>query len=264
MTSQSERLAPQSRSGFPIFGQIREADGTPMVGATLTMIDLGGRQLGRGRTGEDGYYELTAPSSGSVVLIASARAYQPQASTASVLDGPVRLDIVLRGASKLFGVVRVAGSGAVLPGAALTLTDLCGEVVDAQISSAAGEFAFSTMTAGEYTLAVNAELYQPTARGVSVDAGGDTRLDIELIGSAAIAGTVRSPDGARSLPAAQVTVLDAAGNVVGVTTADEAGRYLVDGLSAGAYTVIATSYPPAAQVLRLDDGQQTRHDIRLG
>ncbi len=261
MTTESEFPAPGG-GGFRIFGQVRGAGGKPIPGVVLTMIDPGGHQLDRGRTGEDGSYELTTPRRGTVVLIASARAYQPHAATVAVLDGPVRVDIELRGASSLSGTVHGAGGG--VPGAALTLIEPDGEVVDARTTGVAGEYAFGTLPAGEYTLTVNAESYQPTARTVSIGSDEDTRLDVELIRGAAIAGTIRTPDGKLPLPAAQVAVLDAAGSVIATATAGTAGDYTIDGLGAGSYTVIATSYPPTTQALRLEDGQHTRHDIRLG
>ena len=57
----------------------------------------------------------------------------------------------------------------------------------------------------------------------------------------------RTDDG--PLADARVTLLDAAGNVIGTATTGEDGEYAFADLTGGQYTVIATGYPPVASTL---------------
>ncbi|MGB8943687.1 MAG: MFS transporter, partial [Streptomyces sp.] len=67
---------PQARTsyaaGVPVCGTVQHPDGTVVPRAALTLIDVGGRQIGRGASGDDGRYALSTPGSGSFVLIAAA------------------------------------------------------------------------------------------------------------------------------------------------------------------------------------------------
>ncbi|MEV0745720.1 MFS transporter [Streptomyces sp. NPDC050273] len=64
-------------------GRVLEADGTPVPGANVTLIDRHGRQAGLTTTDAQGRYALAAPGSGSFVLAGSAAGYAPRARPAS-------------------------------------------------------------------------------------------------------------------------------------------------------------------------------------
>ncbi|WP_371603895.1 MFS transporter [Streptomyces sp. NBC_01220] len=64
-------------------GRVLEADGTPVPGANVTLIDRHGRQAGLTTTDAQGRYALAAPGSGSFVLAGSAAGYMPRARPAS-------------------------------------------------------------------------------------------------------------------------------------------------------------------------------------
>jgi len=91
--------------GPSIGGQVRGSDGAGVGGATLTLLSLTGRQLGRSVAQADGRYSLPTAGAGSYVLIAAADGHQPQASTVVVGDGaePVPYDVLLAGTSGLEG-----------------------------------------------------------------------------------------------------------------------------------------------------------------
>lgn len=78
-------------------GRVLEADGTPVAGANVTLIDRHGRQAGLTTTDAEGRYALAAPGSGSFVLAGSATGYAPRARPASYpADGPgAETDLVL-------------------------------------------------------------------------------------------------------------------------------------------------------------------------
>lgn len=258
---QAPAAAPPS-AGVPVCGTVQHHDGTIVPRAALTLIDTGGRQIGRGATGPDGRYALSTPGAGAYVLIAAAGGHQPQAVSVSVGDRPVELDLVLGGAGRLAGHVRTA-DGAPVRDAAVTLTDVRGEVVGSARSGRDGDYALDDLVAGEYTLAASAPAYRPAALPVTVQAARETRQDVELAGGAVLRGTVRA-NGGRPVEDARVTLLDAAGNVVDTATTEADGMFRFVDLSSGEYTVIAAGYPPVATVLRIAGGGRTERDLQLG
>ncbi|MFF3095110.1 MFS transporter [Streptomyces cyaneofuscatus] len=249
-------------SGVPVCGSVQHPDGTKVARAALTLIDVQGRQVGRGASGEDGRYALSVPGVGGYVLIAAAGGHQPQAVSVTVGDRPVELDVVLGGAGRLAGSVLTA-DGVPVRDAAVTLTDVRGEVVASTRTGREGGYVISELVAGEYTLAASAPAYRPAALPVSVQAARETRQDIELAGGAVLRGVVRATGG-RPVEDARVTLLDAAGNVVDTLTTGPDGSFRFVDLSSGEYTVIAAGYPPVATVLQVAGGGRTERDLQLG
>ncbi|MGH3793278.1 MAG: MFS transporter [Pseudonocardiaceae bacterium] len=84
-----ERLRPA------VFGYVRTADGSALPGGTLTLIDVNGAQIDRGRSGSDGSYRLHAPGTGSYLLICTAPPNQPTAVRISIGTETTNHDIVM-------------------------------------------------------------------------------------------------------------------------------------------------------------------------
>ncbi|MGG7570557.1 MFS transporter [Streptomyces sirii] len=254
--------AATGHPGVPVCGTVQHHDGSIVPRAALTLIDVDGRQIGRGATGEDGRYALATPGAGSYVLVAAAGGHQPQAVSVTVGERPVELDVVLGGAGRLAGAVTTA-DGTPVRDAMVTLTDVRGEVVAATRSGREGGYVMGELVAGEYTLAASAPAFRPTALPVTVQASRETRQDVELAGGAVLRGTVRA-GGGRPVEDARVTLLDTAGNVVDTATTGADGLFRFVDLSAGEYTVIAAGYPPVATVLQMAGGGRTERDLQLG
>ncbi len=265
-TAQHAAPVPQARSayagGIPVCGTVQHPDGTVVPRAALTLIDVGGQQIGRGASGDDGRYALATPGSGAYVLIAAAGGHQPQAVSVTVGERPVELDVVLGGAGRLAGSVLTA-DGSPVRDAIVTLTNVHGEVVSTTRSGREGGYVITELVAGEYTLAASAPAFRPAALPVSVQAARETRQDVELAGGAVLRGTVRA-SGGRIVEDARVTLLDAAGNVVDTLTTGSDGTFRFVDLSSGEYTVIAAGYPPVATVLQVAGGGRTERDLQLG
>lgn len=249
--------------GTAVRGVVRGAEGAPVGHAAVTLISLGGRQLGISAAQADGSYGLAAPGAGSYVLIASADGFQPQASTVVVGDEPLSYDILLSGTSGLAGTVRAAEGGAPVEGAMIIVTDVRGDVLATGKSGEAGEFTFGELVPGSVTVAVNAAGFRPMALPVEVGGQGVTRVDAALRAGALVQGVVRAGSGRRPLPDARVTLIDAAGNVIANSTTGEDGAYAFTDLDAGEYSVIATGYPPVAGALTVAGRGVDGHDIEL-
>ncbi|GGQ27931.1 MFS transporter [Streptomyces mutabilis] len=255
-----EPTAPVS-GGVAVRGYVRGAESAPVPQAAVTLISLGGRQLGRSIAQADGSYAIDAPSAGSYVLIASADGFQPQASTIVVNDEPVAYDILLSGTSGLTGLVRAVEGGLPVKDAMVIVTDVRGDLLATAATGEAGEFSFAELVPGTVTVAVNAAGYRPRALPVEVGGTGVTRVEVDLQAGAQVQGVVRAPHG--PLADARVTLVDAAGNVAGTATTGADGAYAFTDLDAGEYTVIATGYPPVATSLTVAGPGADGHDIEL-
>ncbi|AFU00752.1 MFS transporter [Nocardia brasiliensis] len=251
--------APGERS---IAGYVRREDGHPVPGAALTLIDQRGHQVSRAGGDANGRYVIGAPEGGSFVLIVSAPGHQPAAITVSVGQQPQDIDLTLLGSGELSGVVRSAGRGTPLPGATITLTDLGGEVVGAAVTAADGAYVCHGIVSGTYTLVAVAEHMRPSATTLTVPDTGLLRHDIELAPMAVLAGAAWAEDG-RVVPDAQISVLDATGDLTATARTDENGRYVVTDLPEGRYTIVARGYPPVTSQVTVAGGE-VNHDVKLG
>ncbi|WP_406494194.1 MFS transporter [Streptomyces sp. NBC_01604] len=250
-------------SGIPVRGSVRGAETAPVPHAAVTLVSRTGRQLARTLAQTDGSYALHAPGPGSYVLITSADGFEPQASTIAIHDDdPVSYDVLLAGTSGLTGVVRAVRTGTPVKDAVVVVTDVRGDLPATRTTGEQGEFAFTELTPGPVTLAVNADGHRPRALAVEIAGIGVTRVEVDLDTGARLQGVVRAPNG--PLADARVTLVDAAGNVVGTATTGTDGAYAFTDLAVGEYTVIATGYPPAATALTVKGRGVDDHDIELG
>lgn len=258
---QAELDTPVGAGGLPVTGHVRRQDGSHVAGAALTLIDQRGRQVARATGAADGSYSVPSQGPGAYVLIVSAHGHQPQASSVVISNGPATVDVTLTGSGELTGTVKAAATGQPLPNVTVTLTDGRGEVNGAFITTTDGTYAFVGVGAGAYTLVASGAGYRPVALTLTVPDSGVLRHDVELASSVLLAGTART-EGDRIVPDARITVLDAEGNVAAVARTDGEGRYVVSDLPAGAYTVVASGYPPATSQVELTGGEAD-HDVRL-
>ncbi|MCX5132213.1 MFS transporter [Streptomyces sp. NBC_00340] len=260
-TATHESVPQPASGGIPVRGQVRGNESAPVPQAAVTLISLAGRQLGRSVAQADGSYAVDAPGVGSYVLIASADGFQPQASTIVVNDEPLTYDILLSGTSGLSGVVRAADGGTPVKDAMVIVTDVRGDVLATGTTGEQGEFAFAELVPGIVTVAVNAAGHRPRALPVEVGGTGVTRIEVDLDSGSQVQGVVKAPHG--PLSDARVTLVDAAGNVVGTARTGADGAYAFTDLDGGEYTVIATGYPPVATALTVGGRGVDDHDIEL-
>ncbi|WP_323184438.1 carboxypeptidase-like regulatory domain-containing protein [Streptomyces sp. NBC_00199] len=247
--------------GRAVRGRVRGAEGIPVGGAAVTLISLGGRQVGRAVAALDGSYELLTPGEGAYVLIASADGHQPQAATVVVGAAPVTHDVLLSAASGLTGAVRSTADGAPVAEAVVVVMDVRGDVLATARTDGKGEFTVADLVPGAVVLAVSSPEHRPLAQSVEIGAAGVTRVDLGLRTGAQVRGTVRGAG--VPLRDARVTLVDAAGNVVATATTGGDGAYAFTDLDDGPYTVVAAGYPPRADQISVGGADEGDHDIEL-
>ncbi|BCK53216.1 hypothetical protein NWFMUON74_09880 [Nocardia wallacei] len=250
-------------SGPVLYGRMLDSRGVAVAGATLTLISSSGQQLGRAQSRADGYYELSAPAAGSYVLIASAEGRRPDASTVTLADRPVSCDVTLAAMAGLAGTVARAGDNAPVAEAQVSALDLRGEVLASAVTDPEGRFGLTELPEGEFTVAVSALGFHPTALAVRVAGSGVTSLDVLLRPGIRLHGVVRVHDG-RPIEDARVTLADARGNVVDTMTTGPDGSYSFGNLDEGSYTVVATGYGPTTTRVSVRGGDLDDVDLELG
>ncbi|TVP67267.1 MAG: PASTA domain-containing protein [Nitriliruptor sp.] len=143
-----------------------------------------------------------------------------------------------QGPSVLRGVVTAAVSGTPVEGASVEVADADGQVVGRAVTVADGRFSTAQLPPGSYRLKVTQEGYL-AGHHDHVHPGGRVQIELE---QARITGTVTAQDdGPGEHVVAEVTAQDADGHIRARTWTDGSGRFALDGLTAGSYTVAAAS-----------------------
>ncbi|MEU2540574.1 MFS transporter [Streptomyces iakyrus] len=257
--------APAGSPHGPVLsGRVRDSAGDGMTGATLTLVSPAGTQIGRVVAHGAGRYELTAPAAGTYVLIAAADGHRPRATTVVLGERPVVHDLVLAGGCGIGGEVVTADDGTAVEGALVTVTDAHGDVLAGATTDAAGRFGFGELPADDVTLTVNAPGFRPEALPVRASGPAATALRVPLRSAARLRGVVRAGAHLRNLTDARVTLVDAAGNVVGSTTTGLDGCFAFTDLDTGSYSVIAAGYPPVAKKVTVDGRAPADVPLELG
>lgn len=247
-----------------IYGQVTKGMTTALEGASLTLTDLSGRQLDVTQSDADGHYQLVAPTGGSYLVTCAVAAHQPGIALVAVADVPVRHDFALAGGgASLSGTVYAAGSQQPIATAVVTLIDIRGHVVITTTTGSDGQYGFTGLAQGLYTLTVAATTRIPVALSVNIPAQGQLTHDIEVAARTRLAGSVRTASAGAPVPEALTTLLDSDGQVIGSVITDLDGRFVFDNLQPSAYTVVATGYPAVAAEVQLEAGQVNEIVITL-
>ncbi|MGW3008073.1 MFS transporter [Streptomyces sp. NPDC001219] len=259
--------APLAAAGFR--GRVADTSGSPVPGASITLIDRQGRQAGITTTDTDGHYALDAPAPGTYVLTGAAPGRTPHAASATCrgAGASTRVDLTLTGTGRLGGTLLGGTEGTPLADGSIVLTDAEGAVVARTASGADGSWDVPQLPPGHYTLILGAAGHQPQARALELSGGAPERQDARLRPTASVRGTVRGPDG-RPLADAAVTLVED-GTVAAHTVTGPDGAFTFTGLtitdlsSGPHYTLTATGYPPHAVPISVTAGASETLDLEL-
>ncbi|MGC4961234.1 MFS transporter [Gordonia sp. DT101] len=245
-----------------IAGRITASDGIPLGNSAVTVTDIRGHQAGATAVHDDGSYAVHDLADGTYTVIATAPGRSPKALTVSVVGDLVfRRDFALTGGSVLQGSVR--DEQRPLP-ANLIVTDQSGAVVTQAHADSDGRFAIHGLSEGD-TVAVTASVpgYQPTSQLVTVDATSRADIEIVLVATGGVQGSVRAVDGS-PLAGATVSAIGPEQTIVASVITDADGRYRIEGLTDAQFTIVANMYEPAAVQVNVATGQRNTADIALG
>lgn len=244
-------------------GRVAGASGSPVPGASITLIDRQGRQAGVTTADADGRYALDAPSAGTYVLTGAAPGHTPYAASAMYhgKGGSTRVDLILAPTGRLGGTLLGGAEGTPLAGGSIVVTDAEGAVVTRTTSDAEGSWHVPQLPPGHYTLVLSAAGHQPQARAMELSGGAPERQDARLQPTATVRGTVRGRDG-RPLTDAAVTLVED-GTVAGHTVTGPDGAFAFSDLRGLHYTLTAAGYPPHSAPISLTAGASETLDLEL-
>ncbi|MFM8528526.1 MAG: carboxypeptidase regulatory-like domain-containing protein [Ilumatobacteraceae bacterium] len=282
------------RSGITV--QLRAGDGQidgTIVGPSGTLgaaaititspeLSVATLSLTTGAVGSFVVPDLLTPASYAVSV--SLKGYATKSLTISLASGQQvnGLTIVLEPATgSISGLVRDT-TGAVLGGVPVSASDGANVFSTTSVSvddpataslNEIGTFSLSNLPApGIYTLTVGGNGFSPVVRNVVLGPGSlNTQLNVDLVASTGgVAGRVTDASG----PVGGVTVKVSSGLVTRTTTTasscppnvtDCVGRYRLDGLAPGAYTITfsRTGSEPAARQLVIARGLTQTADVVL-
>ncbi|MCX4638768.1 MFS transporter [Streptomyces platensis] len=244
-------------------GRVADTSGSPVPGASITLIDRQGRQAGLATADADGHFTLDAPTAGTYVLTGAAPGHTPHAASATYrgAGAATRVDLVLTGTGRLGGTMLGGAEGTPLADGSIVVTDAEGAVVARTASGADGAWDISSLPPGHYTVVLSAAGHQPQARAVDLSGGAPERQDARLQPTATVRGTVRGPHG-RPVTDAAVTLVED-GTVAGHTVTGPDGAFAFSGLSGADYTLTAAGYPPHTAPISLTAGTHETLDLEL-
>lgn len=158
-------------------GRVHSADhGVP--GAMVVLTDVRGEVVGSRASDEQGHYAFADLVGGSYSLTATAAGYRPVATPITVVDGTETVvDVPLSSGARLSGVVRSVNLDQPIPDARVSVLDATGGVVGTATTGADGDYTFTDLPDGEYT--VIATGYPPVATSLRLS-GGHAAHDVEL------------------------------------------------------------------------------------
>ncbi len=152
--------------------------GQGVAGAMVVLTDVRGEVVSAVGTGSDGHYLFADLVGGAYALTVTAPGYRPVANSVTVTDGEqATMDVALQAGTQLSGVVRSANLRVAVPDARVTLLDSGGAVVGAATTDIDGNYTFTDLPDGEYT--VIATGYPPIATPLRLS-GEQSTHDVEL------------------------------------------------------------------------------------
>ncbi|MEU0409135.1 carboxypeptidase regulatory-like domain-containing protein [Streptomyces griseorubiginosus] len=161
-------------------GVVCDAEGTPLAGATVLILDPAGDVVARTTSGAGGDYALSGLRPGSFTLQAGAPGHRPAAVPVEVEanDTPARHDVTLHPAGALTGTVRQSRTGRPLADARVTLLNADGVPVASVLTADDGTYTLTDLAPGAYTLV--AAGYPPVASTVVCGAAEALAVDLDL------------------------------------------------------------------------------------
>ena len=244
-------------------GTVRAGGGAPVAGAQITVLAPADGEIALVTTDVSGHYRVTLPTGGSFLLVVNGAGHRPAVAAVAVADGIVERDFQLDAVGSLGGLVRDA-AGQPRGGVTVTVIDARGDVSAVSVTGPTGRYELADLQPGEYTLTAIVGGSNPAAYGVRIPQHGRADFDIDVPENGSLRGAVRGRESGLPVPNASVAVLDGGGTVIEAVRADEFGRYQIDALSPGEYTVVASGYGPAARRVTVQPVQDQTLDLTLG
>lgn len=250
-----------------ITGVVTDTDGNPISNATVTVADATNTSVATVITNADGSYTIPQLDPSEYTITAS-----ESSSGANVVSGTVTagdesiVDITL---IPLGGVVQgtiLDIGGEVVVGATVELRSVSpfGPVVSTVLTDSDGNYDFGTISNGTYTIVVTATNYGSESGSVLIEAGVTTIQQFALTPDPSSVEGVVTTDGVAA-PNTVVKLLDITDTSIFEVQTDADGRYLIQNINPGIYTLLVNNpdYQSEKQGFTIGAGESTTVNFAL-
>lgn len=256
-STQNFALAPSGTPGA-ITGQVTDSStSAALAGATV------GYSGGSTTTDSSGSYTLSNVPAGTVSVTASLTGYNSQTVSVTVTSGSTStqnfaLAPANSGPGSISGKVTNISTGGVIAGATITFSG------GSTTSDGSGNYSFSNVAAGAYTLTATHTGYIHLAQNANVSTGASTALNFAMATGGKVDGTVTGSDGA-AIPGASVTISGGVVATTVTTTTSSTGSYSSNWVPIGTYnvTVSATGRTTQSGTANVTTGNTTGLNFTL-
>ncbi len=245
-----------ARNPAQITGIVRTEEGTPIRNASITVVSQDGQIaslvtsmasgdiVGRGVTDLNGEYFIGNLPAGTFIVVASAPGFTTETKMISLVpDDRETIDFTVAFLLGSFaGTVTNAQTGELVSNALVQVRQLSpsGPIVASVETDADGRYLVSGLRPGVYTITVGAPGFGSEAASAQAVSNETTEQNFALFPNpATVQGQVTSNNSGQPVPDVLIRVIDENGAVIARTTTGAEGRYRIQGLRAGSYSITA-------------------------
>ncbi|WP_377890517.1 collagen binding domain-containing protein [Alkalihalobacillus sp. R86527] len=250
-----------------ITGVITDTDGNPISNATVIVTDPTNTAVATVISASDGTYTVPQLDPGEYTVTASESGSGANVVTGTVTPGDesgVDITLIPLGAV-VQGTVLDTG-GEVVVGATVELRSVSpfGPIVSTVLTDSDGNYDFGTISNGTYTIVVTANNYGSESGSVLIVDGVPTIQQFALTPDpASVEGVITT--GGVPVPNAVVKLLDITETSIFEVQTDADGRYLIQNINPGIYTLVVNNpdYQAAKQGFTIGAGESTTVNFDL-
>ncbi|MCF6137491.1 carboxypeptidase regulatory-like domain-containing protein [Pseudalkalibacillus berkeleyi] len=261
----AEALLAISPETSNLVGVITDPNGNPIAGATIQIMDSKRSVVTTVLTQSDGGYAVFDLALGIYTMLINSPGYEQQSLSADIKSGEstvTNLNLAFS-PGNVEGVVTDAETGSFLArtNVELRLISTSGPVVASTITDAQGNYRFTDVTSGNYTIVATHRVYGNDSTTIAVEPNMTTFADLQLIRkTASVACTVRNSESDEPLPNTLLRIASQNGTVVAEMQTDLKGEILYEGLQPGKYSMAAINRDYRSEITSFtaDPGEPTR------
>lgn len=222
-----------------LHGRVRDARGVPLAQAEY-WLDLGGGDVARGASADDGGFEIRVIKKGRYRLRVENDGYVPWEDMVEIAPGS-RIDVTLQSPGEIAGTVLGADNGLLARLKASAVRDDGDDALSTGQTAvdAEGHFRLEHVPPGTYKVMLRDGANELVAqRGVQVRSGASTEVRLDVDSTGAIDASVLLPPG---ISTPRVATLSLSGTAAveardWSVQIDDKGKFSLDGIPPGTYT----------------------------
>jgi large repetitive protein len=262
--------AELSRLAGTLTGVVQNSGAAGIAGSLVTVFQSN-IQIAAVNTDENGAYTITGLAPGTYTVVFSAENYQTATLGAMIENGQTTtLDVTLAGSpGRLTGTVLNEASAPV-SGATLTvqISTGTGIIIATAVTENDGTYTVEGLAPGSYSVVASAVNFQTASKGAVITSNTTTTVNFTLAADpGSIMGSVTNAQTGQPVSGAnvQVSILDSSGTVVAAVLSDNLGKYTVNGLAPGIYTVqvSAPDFQTNSATVQVQSNQESTADVAL-